>query len=229
MLDKQIIQHEAREVQKLIWSRRGEIWPEGSPQLIQMLEPEIAAYVLGINFEFHQELILLNRQNSKNEIAGLLDRQSRKIAVAERFPETTIRFTGAHEIGHWVLHVDEMMHRDRPVKGLDGETLARSRKEKEADYFAACFLMPEKLVVDALESTFKCSGQFVFDDTSAFWLNPNDPDALLRADSGSLDRALALSAAQSYGGQHINSLAEQFRVSVTTMAIRLNELNLICE
>jgi Zn-dependent peptidase ImmA (M78 family) len=229
MIDKRKIEHEAREIQKLIWSRRNEIWPDGPPQPIQMLEPEIAAYVLGVKYEFHQELILLNRQSSKYEIAGLLDRQSGKIAVAEQFPDEAIRFTGAHEIGHWVLHEDETMHRDRPVKGLDTKTWARPQKEREADYFAACFLMPEKLVKEALESTFMCSGQFIFDDTAAFWLNPSDPDALLRADAGSLDRALALSTAQSYGGRHINSLAEQFRVSVTTMAIRLHELNLICE
>lgn len=229
MIDKRKIQQEAREVQKLIWSRRHEIWPEGSPQPIRMLEPEIAAHALGVNFEFHQELILLNRRSSKYEIAGLLDRQARKIAVAEQFPDETVRFTGAHEIGHWVLHEDETMHRDRPVKGLDGEMLVRPQKEKEADYFAACFLMPEKLVIEAFESTFMASGQFIFDDTAAFWLNRNDPEALLRADSGSLDRALALSSAQSYGGRHFNSLAKQFRVSATTMAIRLNELNLIGE
>ena len=229
MIDTRKIEHEAREVQKLIWSRRHEIWPEGPPQPIQMLEPEIAAYVLGINYEFHPELILLDRRHSKYEIAGLLDRQSGKIAVAEQFPEEAIRFTGAHEIGHWLLHEDETMHRDRPVKGLDVQVRNRPVKEREADYFAACFLMPEKLVVEALESTFLCDGQFVFDDTAAFWLNPGDPDALLRADSGSLDRALALAAARSYGGRHFNSLAEQFRVSVTSMAIRLNELNLIGE
>ena len=229
MIDKRKIQHEAREVQKLIWSRRHEIWPKGVPHPIRMLEPEIAADVLDVNFEFHPELILLNRRDSKYEIAGLLDRQSRKIAVADQFPVETVRFTGAHEIGHWVLHEDEMMHRDRPVKGLNGETLARPKKEKEADYFAACFLMPEKLVIEAFESTFMFRGQFVFDDTAAFWLNRSDPDALLRADSGSLDRALALSSAQTYGGRHFNSLAKQFRVSAATMAIRLNELNLISE
>jgi Zn-dependent peptidase ImmA (M78 family) len=174
MIDKQRIQHEAREIQKLIWSRRHEIWPEGPPQPIRMLEPEIAAYVLGINFEFHQELIMLDRRNSRYEIAGLLDRQARKIAVAEQFPNETVRFTGAHEIGHWILHEDEMMHRDRPVKGLNGEAFIRPQKEIEADYFAACYLMPERLVLEAFESTFMFRGQFIFDDTAAFWLNPGD-------------------------------------------------------
>jgi Zn-dependent peptidase ImmA (M78 family) len=80
-----------------------------------MLEPEIAAHVLGVNFEFHQELILLNRRSSKYEIAGLLDRQARKIAVAEQFPDETVRFTGAHEIGHWVLHAIGVRHLSRFV------------------------------------------------------------------------------------------------------------------
>lgn len=229
MIDTRRIEHEAREVQKLIWSRRHEIWPKGPPQPIRMLEPEIAAYALGIKYEFHSELILLDRRHSKYEIAGLLDRQSGKIAIAEQFSEEAIRFTGAHEIGHWVLHEDETMHRDRPVKGLDVQAWNRPVKEREADYFAACFLMPERLVVEALDSIFLCDGQFVFDDTTAFWLNPSDPDVLLRSDSGSLDRALALATARSYGGRHINSLAEQFRVSAMSMAIRLNELKLISD
>lgn len=229
MINKREIEIAAREVQKSIWARRNEIWPEGAPPPIRMLEPEIAAFVLGVDYEFYPELILLDKQNSKYEIAGLLDRQARKIAVADQFPQETIRFTGAHEIGHWVLHEDEIMHRDRPIKGLNLDSSRRSRREAEADYFAACYLMPEKLVVEAFESAFEVKGQFVFDDTTAFWLNPVDPEALLRTEYGSLDRALALASSQSYAGKHFDSLAKQFRVSVTTMAIRLNELQLIQE
>ncbi|MDP1939310.1 MAG: ImmA/IrrE family metallo-endopeptidase [Gallionella sp.] len=228
-MDKQIIESTARDVHKLIWKQKNQIWPARVPHPFEMLEPEIAAHALGIRYEFHPELILLNRRSSKSEVAGLLDRQAGKIAVADQFPEETIRFTGAHEIGHWLLHPDETMHRDRPIKGLIGGMGDRPTKEKEADYFAACFLMPRKLVIDAFESTFMTQVPFVFDDAAAFWLCPSDPESLLRADHGSLDRALALATAQSYGGRHFNSLAKQFRVSVTTMAIRLNELGLIEE
>lgn len=228
-MNKLKIESAARDVHKLIWNKRSQIWPKRLPNPLDMLEPEIAAEALGIQYEFHPELILLNHQSSKYEVAGWLDRQAGKIAIADQFPEETIRFTGAHEIGHWVLHPDETMHRDRPIKGLNGENWPRSYKEKEADYFAACFLMPKRLVHEAYESNFLTRAPFVFDDTSAFWLSPSDPESLLRADCGSLDRALALSSAQSYGGRFFNSLAKQFRVSVTTMAIRLAELQLIYE
>jgi Zn-dependent peptidase ImmA (M78 family) len=226
-MDKQKIESAARDVHKLIWKQKNQIWAERMPPPFEMLEPEIAACALGVRYEFHPELILLNHRSSKSEVAGLLDRQAGKIAVADQFPEETIRFTGAHEIGHWVLHPDETMHRDRPIKGLLGGMGHRPLKEKEADYFAACFLMPRKLVIDAFELTFRTQVPFVFDDAAAFWLCPSDPESLLRADYGSLDRALSLATAQSYGGRHFNSLAKQFRVSVTTMAIRLNELGLI--
>jgi len=146
-----------------------------------------------------------------------------------RFPQETIRFTGAHEIGHWLLHPKEVMHRDRPVKGLVVEASSRPAQEKEADYFAACFLMPRRLVTKALESTFSVRSPFIFDDTASFHLRPDDLESLLRPDDGAWDRAVSLASAESYSGRHFHSLAKQFRVSVSTMAIRLKELELIRE
>ncbi|MGH6881774.1 MAG: ImmA/IrrE family metallo-endopeptidase, partial [Hypericibacter sp.] len=163
------------------------------------------------------------------EIAGLIDRQANKIAVSRKFPPETMRFTGAHELGHWLMHSKEVMHRDRPIKGLSSDGAARSPREQEADYFAACFLIPKKPLVAAFELAFKTKTPFVFNDTSAFWLCGTDPDSLLRADSSSLDRALALASAEHYAGTHFISLAKQFRVSITSMAIRLKELKLLEE
>lgn len=56
------------------------------------------------------------------------------------------RFTVAHELGHFLLHkgkqfVDEFSAGETFYR--DGED---THEEKEANYFAACFLMPEKLV-----------------------------------------------------------------------------------
>lgn len=157
----------------------------------------------------------------------MIDRNRRKIAVSTTARPHATRFTGAHEIGHWVLHNDEVMHRDRPIEGVTGEPLPRPVKEQEADYFAACFLVPRKLAVAALESTFLTNGQLVLNDTSAFFLSPDNPDFLLSARSDSWDFAVAVASATSYGGRHFTSLASQFRVSVSTMAIRLRELQLI--
>lgn len=227
-MNKLKIERAVRDIHRRIWEQRTTIWPNQVPSPLEMLDPEIAACVLGIRYEHFEELRPLTNQGN-SVIAGLLDRQAGKIAVSDQFPDETVRFTGAHEIGHWILHPGQIMHRDRPIKGLASETSSRAPEEKEADYFAACFLMPRKLVRAAMESTFSIRAPFVFDDASAFWLCPNDPDSLLRPDNGSLDRALSLASAQSYGGRHFNSLSKQFRVSVSTMAIRLKELELIQE
>lgn len=223
------IERSARHLQLQIWQQRSTLWQDEAPRPVDMLEPAIAARVLGIDFEYYEELGRFGNGREQFEVAGLLDRQTGKIAVATKFPPETIRFTGAHEIGHWLLHPGEVMHRDRPIKGLTNEPSGRAPQEREADYFAACFLMPRKLVKEALESTFLIKAPLVFDDAAAFWLCPDDPDSLLRADEGSLDRALSVASARTYSGRHFNSLSSQFRVSITTMAIRLRELGLIRE
>ena len=86
------------------------------------------------------------------------------------------------------------MHRDRPVHGIGVQTSSRPPHEREADYFAACFLVPESLLADALEFAFLTKSPFVFDDAAAFHLSPKDPDSVLRPEVGSLARALALAS-----------------------------------
>jgi len=228
-MDKFKIEKAALDLQKRIWQQQKILWPHRLPQPIDMLDPVIAAKVLNINFEYHEELGAFGDRSGRFEIAGLLDRQVNKIAISKRFSLEIVRFTGAHEIGHWVLHPGEVMHRDLPIEGLGNKVSNRRPEEREADYFAACFLMPRKLVTKTFQSTFRVKPPFVFDDTSAFNLCPDDPDSLLRPYDGSLDRALGLASAKSYGGEHFDSLAKQFRVSVKTMAIRLKELGLIQE
>ena len=43
------------------------------------------------------------------------------ILVAEGEATVRQRFSAAHEIGHFVMHPDEVMHRDRPVLGDEPE------------------------------------------------------------------------------------------------------------
>ena len=225
-MDNDDIEKRARELQIQIWEERKNLWPEKQPKLLAMLDPEIAAKVLGIDFDKYEELGRFGDGQSRYEVAGMIDRQSRKIAVSRRFTLEIVRFTGAHEIGHWLLHDDEIMHRDRPINGLEyGKP--RPRKEREADHFAACFLMPRKVVKDEFESTFGAS-PLCFDDNVAFRLCPSDPDSLLRPYDGSMERALVVANAEHYGGRgHFNSLAKRFGVSTKSMAIRIKELGLI--
>lgn len=226
-MNKKKIEEKVRKIHVQIWNQRKSLWPFQMAHPVQMLDPEYGAKVLSIGYEVHESLGNFGYRGARFEIAGLIDRQSNRIAVSRSFPLQTIRFTGAHEIGHWLLHPDRVMHRDRPVNGLAHAKYSREPEEREADYFAACYLMPKKLVIDALETTFRTDEPLIIDDTSAFWLCPSDPDSLLRVDRDSLTCARAVASAESYNSRHFNSLAMQFQVSVTSMAIRLKELNLI--
>jgi len=221
------IEHIVRSLQIDIWKQRDNIWPDGHPSLTHMFSPEAAAIVLGLHYQEVETLGRFGSKDDKFEVAGVIDRSRKIIHISNRFPVETMRFTGGHEIGHWLLHPQENMHRDRPINGLSKNSYKRNTIEAEADYFAACFLMPHKLVSNCLEKTFNVTAPFEINDTTAFYLSPSDPNAILREATGSLHTAATIASATSFGGMHIRSLAEQFGVSVSTMAIRLVELNLI--
>jgi Zn-dependent protease with chaperone function len=79
-------------------------------------------------------------------ILGATYISDRKIAISDALVEQhgRFRFTCAHELGHLVLHVDEdVLFRD------DAHTILAARSktiEREADQFAAAFLMPISLL-----------------------------------------------------------------------------------
>ncbi|NOU01030.1 MAG: ImmA/IrrE family metallo-endopeptidase [Gallionella sp.] len=229
-MDKQVIESEARKLQVQIWTEHRATRCSDAPitlsELVSLFDPEVAAYHLGVGFEYHEKIVPFGVRNVNFEIAGLIDRQAGKIAISRKFSAETIRFTGAHEIGHWILHPQQVLHRDRPIKGLASEISRRLPQEQEADYFAACFLMPRKLVQQSLENIFNVKVPFEFNEQTSFWLCPSDPESLLWPEN-SLDRALALASVNSYRGKHFTSLAKQFQVSSASMAIRLQELNLV--
>ncbi|WP_336346689.1 ImmA/IrrE family metallo-endopeptidase [Pseudomonas monsensis] len=156
----------------------------------------------------------------------MIDRQSNKIAVATEFGDKVELFTGAHEIGHLVLHEETVMHRDRAFDGSPLQT-PRPPVEREADRFAACFLMPQKLLKERFEFMFCCKGQLRFSDAIAFHLDPINPDRLLYASKDSWERELALARCTRFNNRNLVSLAQQFGVSDSAMCIRIKELDLV--
>ncbi|MFZ5755834.1 MAG: ImmA/IrrE family metallo-endopeptidase [Pseudomonadota bacterium] len=224
---RQRIENEAFELHKKIWRNLPDPKPKSVEELIGALDPVHAASLLGMKLAYLPELSVPYRKgNGMKKLGGIIDRQRNLIAVATNVKPSTALFTAAHELGHIVLHDDIVMHRDVPIEGgsssNDGDP-----KEQEASFFAACFLMPRNLTRKAFERCFNSSIPLVIDDNAAFYLSSHDPDALLRAEHGSLARELAVATAERFGGTHFNSLATQFGVSVTAMAIRLRELGLV--
>ena len=199
-----------------------------TPSFFKVIEPETAAWYLGLQYEEVPSLGRFGQGSDRFEVAGVLDPANKAILVSTHFDFEVRRFTAAHELGHWRLHDDmAVQHRDRPIKGVGQRSGPLADAEREADFFAACFLMPGRLVEKVFTQMFGCSiQQFPFNDQTAWLLSPNDPDSILRPEPGSRNRALALA---SFSGAKYQSLARTFNVSITTMAIRLEELGLCAE
>lgn len=226
-MDAAKIEAEARRLQLEIHANRSALWPEREAHPLEMVDPGVAAHVLGIKFHETPTLSFTVLRGERRVTAGVLDRPGKEIQVATEFGHEVARFTGAHEIGHWVLHPKEVIHhRDRPLGGL--QAASRPKLEQEADRFAAAFLIPEKFFRNVFQAAFLTDKPFVFDHNTAYFLSPDDQDALLYPEKGSKARELALARATRYGGRRFErSLAEMFGVSPLTMAIRIEELGLI--
>ena len=74
------------------------------------------------------------------------------IGANKSHPKNRQRFTIAHELGHFLLHEGELVHLDEEMGSftVDFRDEVSSRgedvNEKEANYFAAELLMPEKFL-----------------------------------------------------------------------------------
>ena len=223
------IEQLARELQVEIWHSRNKLWASVDlPPVYRMFTNEVAAKVLDVKYKLYPELGKFGNGNSRFEVAGLIDRQSNTIAVSQSFDHVVQRFTGAHEIGHWQLHKSKLvMHRDRQISGLQTTRIPRAPEEREADYYAACYLAPRKVVQAEFEKRFGPIDQFRCNDNAAFGLCANNPRSLLSSSHDSLEWELALaSAIQFSGSSYFESLADLFLVSQYTMAIRLREIGL---
>ena len=228
-VDKHRIEERAKEIQTELWNGRRDLWPSKKVSPFDVLDPGAAAHILNVQYVELEEIggDRFTFKGQRFRVAGLLDRQSQRIAVATSFGRDVVRFTGAHEIGHWVLHPDQVMHRDRALDGSGLPSGSRDFREKEADYFAACFLMPLRLILEAFKYRFGSADSFIVDDRVAFHLCPSDHESLLRVERDSLDREFALANCKSFNGNYFKSLSELFGVSRTAMAIRIKELRIL--
>ncbi len=229
-MQKTLIEKEARRVQYEIWTRRKNLWPLGEPSLVAMFDPAVVAKFLDLSYEIRTSLATDGARGSNFEAAGLLDRRRRIIAVSSKFPYPVQKFTGAHEIGHYLLHPsfgDGTAHRDRPMFGV--QEGGRPVYEQEADYFAACLLVPKKLLLSAFQARFQTKTPLQLTDGVAFSLGIKNPSHLFSAPRGSLSFPIAVAAAQSFGGRRFDSLADCFGISPTAMAVRLRETEMVAD
>lgn len=114
---------------------------------------DIIERYLEVNLSFED----LEEKLGMEDVLGATYIESRRIRINERLledrSEGRLLFTCAHEAGHWVLHRPFIDFAVRPGQHIDAIICrirnARQPIEWQADYFAACLLMPEREVRDA--------------------------------------------------------------------------------
>lgn len=218
------IESVARDLQLYVWQQRQALWPLDPPENpLDVLKIEVALSLVGYEYVEVEGLSNPSDIRGLNEVAGVIDPTSSKVFISNQQEESVKRFTGAHELGHAVLHdFQGAVHRDRPI---NGELKQKEPREKEADKFARYFLMPEKLLRKHFAARFG-GAVFCLDEDSAFALGRELAD-LEKECGSSRDIALLLASTNTYNGKRFRSLAESFGVSRLAMAIRLEELSLI--
>lgn len=217
----------SRDLQNLIWNNRSLIWKKSIPQnTLEILKPEtILKQVLGYDCFFSEEYGVPTGDDGVIEVAGVIDQPNKLVAISTIFPKEVQNFTAAHELGHAILHIQPILHRDNPLDR------ARQRSdsdltEHEADKFATYFLMPKKIVEEVFFRIFE-SMQLKIDDNTAFKFGGKSVRNLREECKNKRELSKKIAALESYDGKFFVSLAKTFGVSTTAMAIRLEELGLI--
>lgn len=213
-----VIEGAATELQRRLWAHRGELGIPVGATPIDVLETEYAAQILGYDYVSLPSLGWMKQGGGRVAVAGLIDNDGRSIKVSSDIEPAVARFTGAHEIGHAVLHQGLTgLHRDRPLTENMG---SRNRIEYEADKFAAFFLMPRKLV--AKQFLLRFVKPFRFNEETSFALPSN-----FQRLSSLRETSRMLAGTTNFNGRNFVSLAVYFRLSIEAVAIRLEELGLV--
>lgn len=215
-----------RDLQNLIWNQRALVWKKNTPTSYHaILKPDPIIKLLGYDF-FNSSNYAIPSENGDTiiKVAGIIDQANKLVAVSNEFSPEIQRFTAAHELGHALLHNHTILHRDLPDSIINSG--ATDYIEIQANKFAAYFLMPATLVKDEFwkiysSSTFKINEETAFNFTGQSTIDLRKKCKNLRE----LSRMLA--SAKSYNNKHFKPLANQFNVSIETMAIRLEELKLV--
>lgn len=127
-------QKEINNIVEDIRIKTGYSYPEKN---IVNLANDLGISVFEVNFSDHPSInAMIVFKDSKNN-----DKPS--IYLKKDLSETRKRFTLAHELGHFLLH--KKANVKFRLEGFDYSSNSEySREETEANYFAACILVPEE-------------------------------------------------------------------------------------
>jgi len=158
-----------------------------------------------------------------SDVLGATWLRQKRIAINEKLLGKNIGrmvFTCGHEIGHIVLHSRYIAgHEEKALKRTGGqeivcrEVASKKRGEWQADYFAACLLMPEENVRRAYRGIFGPSPLIIYNKKSCF-------DRSLPLFDPAWDRVNEFARMVIENGNFTN-------VSKEAMRIRLEELGML--
>lgn len=109
------------------------------------------------------------RSGDLGNVSGLIARRGRYAIIGVNVSQARVRqrFTMAHEYGHYVLHEDIAEHTDTVFKVNYRDRVSAEASdvdEIEANFFAACLLMPRRFL-DELDAD-----QYIDDDDGVAYL-----------------------------------------------------------
>lgn len=222
----QVVAAAVARVHRQLWRSRREFWGDQVPtDAVKLLNVRHALLLQDYQLSYVADVGQHVGRGNDLEVAGLIDRDSREVRISPTLPEVVQRFTAGHELAHAVLHPHAGgIHRDRPIEGSARST---DPQERAADRFSTFFLMPENLLAARFSAVFH---------TEVFELNDQTRTALGSAaepfEGKNVPRrvlARVLAGLGRYNGEVFPSLATQFGVSISTTAIRLEELGFVVD
>ena len=161
-----------------------------------------------------------------HELGGFLNRPANLIAISDQLKPRTKLFTLAHEVGHVLMHPGLHHHREMPIHGMTEPREPADPREREANNFAGCFLVPTKQLRRAFSAAFGVDSLKLTDDVAWELLGANFT-ALMNSPYNSRAFERLVAQAPRFRGRHFTALYDLFQVSATTMAIRLRQTGLV--
>lgn len=120
----------------------------------QLLEEHnIDTYPVPIDTIAENLKVRITKESLEDSVSGLLYRTNNVaiIGINSYHSDTRQRFTIAHELGHYIMHEGDSVHVDLKVNfRMKITSTTIDMREIEANAFAAALLMPEKLILKAL-------------------------------------------------------------------------------
>jgi hypothetical protein len=210
-MNREAIEKRVRGIQQDMWNNRAR---EHStpPAIPELFDPFSVAKFLGVEVVFCR--YLPPERPGEFEAAGIMDRDANKIYLVESMTPEVLRYTLAHELAHFEMHLGAVYHRDRPVNGVVEH---KPLVEREADYWAACMLMPKNALLRAFMNRFGSRTPLALTEATAFALCIHDAGWLFAEPRGSLEFSKHVARAQRYNGESFGSLCAHFVVSDTAI------------